>query len=815
MCARQKAIKSDPHGLVSASGGEARTIVYVHGIGNKPLPDVLKCQWDDALFGFSLGEKSRLAYWVNRLRYPVPSTGSCKSGDSNLQPGARPASIRTAGLKTDLSQPSLAEFVDEISEGTERPETESLKRIVAEIEDSANRQTLEQQTSRFRAKILPGRKLRDWVTRHLTGLFLYDVYDYFFDAQQREVMRDSVRRRLTTGGDPFVVVGHSQGSMIAYDVLIELSGLPDPPRVDLFLTIGSPLGIREVQDQIQGLTNQPSGLSVPSIVRRWINVSDPLDPVCADKRLGNDIASNSGVAIKDIVDWNEDSPEDPHSGTGYLSMPDVRHAVQATVQRELFQRVAPFILARDLVRNLENAHHDHRQPVLIELRDVRRLRSGAVVSEQNLTHDLADVRKEVLKWIDSNILENLSDSKHAISAATADHSQRDLDVALDLERELRNYVSVNLTRGELERLASSKHQGLPIHRIYRNARKKSLLLDSAKIVQAPTAHRGYDAVGRGIIWAVLDTGIDPDHPHFKKHQNILEIWDCLQVGKPRRLDPAGSKKLNLGIDHNGHGSHVAGIIAGEYEVAGNPPQVMTAIAPMCKVVSYKVLADDGSGSDAKIIKAIEHIYERNRNATALEIHGVNLSLGGSFDPESFGCGDSPICERLRELWRQGVVVVLAAGNEGFLEINSQGEDLGLNMDLSIGDPANLAEALAVGSVHKLRPHHYGVSYFSSRGPTADGRPKPDLVAPGERILSCRAQGRGKKMGELYVEFSGTSMAAPHVSGVIAAFLSARREFIGFPERVKKSLLINCTDLERDRMHQGAGIPNLVKMLLNT
>jgi subtilisin family serine protease len=163
-------------------------------------------------------------------------------------------------------------------------------------------------------------------------------------------------------------------------------------------------------------------------------------------------------------------------------------------------------------------------------------------------------------------------------------------------------------------------------------------------------------------------------------------------------------------------------------------------------------------------------------------------------------------------------VVLAAGNEGqALVPGSDGSDLELNMDLSIGDPANLDEGIAVGSVHKLNPHTYGISYFSSRGPTADGRRKPDLVAPGERIKSAchRVTTNARTASELYVEMSGTSMAAPHVSGVLAAFLSIRREFIGYPDRVKSILLQQCTDLGRDHYSQGAGLVNLVKMLLNT
>ena len=94
------------------------------------------------------------------------------------------------------------------------------------------------------------------------------------------------------------------------------------------------------------------------------------------------------------------------------------------------------------------------------------------------------------------------------------------------------------------------------------------------------------------------------------------------------------------------------------------------------------------------------------------------------------------------------------------------------------------------------------------------------MAPGERILSARhdfraaatAPGVAPPRDGLYAEMSGTSMAAPHVSGVLAAFLSLRRAFIGDPDRVKQILLEACVDLRRDPYMQGAGLPNLIKML---
>lgn len=239
-----------------------------------------------------------------------------------------------------------------------------------------------------------------------------------------------------------------------------------------------------------------------------------------------------------------------------------------------------------------------------------------------------------------------------------------------------------------------------------------------------------------------------------------------------------------------------------------------AIAAKTELVVYKVLDDDGFGNDAWIIKAIDHVFAQNQSVVSgIKIHGVNLSLGGPFDASVYGCGFSPICKELRDLWRQGTLVCVAAGNEGQIKVATTDGGFDLNTQLSIGDPANLQDCVAVGSVNADKPHLYGVSWFSSRGPTADGRPKPDVVAPGERIFSCSASGRysppksGNRMKfeeELYRWESGTSMACPHVSGLLAAFLSVRREFIGRPDEVKQILLKNCNDLERDRNHQGRG-----------
>lgn len=779
--ARIRSTARTPAGTDGTAAGRARTIVYVHGIGNKPPADILKCQWDEALVGFNLGERSRVAYWVNRIFYPQPVQASCKMADvTHDAAGAAAEGASAIRALADASQ-----GVDALlpADAEKKRERDVLARIAEKALAEPDVSGIS--AADFHARVLPlPRPLREFIARRTTRTLLKDVHEFLFVKERRDAMRESVLSRLRTGGGPFVVIGHSQGSLIAYDALCQFA--PGEIEVDLFVTIGSPLGLQEVQDQLKVFTNQTKGLAVPAVVKRWVNVADPLDPVCADKRLASDYAATDGVRIEDFVRWNADSPRDPHSGSGYLSLPAVREPVREAVDRSLFQRIAPFSIARDLVNEMEKKTPDERHTVLIELQE-------EWAGRRSRTAD--DVRTDVVSWIERS----LRTSTPRLTRA---------DVELE---ELAGYVSAKLTRAEIERLSAELHLE-SVYRVFRNARKRALLDQSIGVLQCSTAHRGYDARGQGITWAVLDTGIDHRHPHFGSGEtsNIGVVYDCLKPGPV--VEWNGKPDSNVGFDGNGHGTHVAGIIAGGMTDLG-----ICSIAPAVKLRTYRVLNDEGIGSDAKIIKALDHIYDVNRNAASLVIHGVNLSLGGAFDPEAFGCGDTPICKQLRRLWRQGVVVVLAAGNEGYLEIQQGDEMLGVNTDLSIGDPANLDEAIAVGSIHKSKPHLYGVSYFSSRGPTADGRGKPDVVAPGERILSCRAGANPKTRlrNNLYVAMSGTSMAAPHVSGVVACFLSIRREFIGYPDRVKEILLNACTDLKRDRMHQGAGMPNLVKMLLGS
>jgi serine protease AprX len=293
-------------------------------------------------------------------------------------------------------------------------------------------------------------------------------------------------------------------------------------------------------------------------------------------------------------------------------------------------------------------------------------------------------------------------------------------------------------------------------------------------------------------------------------------------------------------DAFGHGTHVAGIIAGAQESSPVAPIIaarnerdehgdvsyqripltnIAGMAPLTTLLSDKVLDDDGGGDTSTIITALERVAEVNGYGRNLLIHGVNLSVGYSFNPEWFTCGASPLCVVVDRLVRSGVVVVVAAGNTGYgwNQDYFKSDPVAAGLDMTINDPGNAALAITVGSTHRDMPHLYGVSHFSSKGPTGDGRAKPDLVAPGERILSCgtgRATADARiQLGPVqYVEDSGTSMAAPHVSGCIASFLSIRREYIGRPEDVKKVFLDSATDLGRVPAFQGRGLVDLMRAI---
>ena len=263
--------------------------------------------------------------------------------------------------------------------------------------------------------------------------------------------------------------------------------------------------------------------------------------------------------------------------------------------------------------------------------------------------------------------------------------------------------------------------------------------------------------------------------------------------------------------HDAHGTHVAGILAANWPEAAETTPMHEPIAGICpdlELYDLRVLPDDPAtkADEFTVIAALQFVRHLNAHKDLMVVHGVNLSLSVPHDVANYACGRTPVCEECERVVAAGVVVVTAAGNRGFNKsAEASGGALGDYRYISITDPGNADGVITVGSTHRMMPHNYGVSYFSSRGPTGDGRTKPDLVAPGERIESCSLNG--------YVEtMDGTSMAAPHVSGAAALLMSRHRELIGQPRRIKEILCSTATDLGRERRFQGAGMIDVLRAL---
>jgi subtilisin family serine protease len=418
----------------------------------------------------------------------------------------------------------------------------------------------------------------------------------------------------------------------------------------------------------------------------------------------------------------------------------------------------------------------------------------------------------------------------------------------------RHYFRCELSAAEMTRLAqggatptaASAARALQlIYRIWPDLVVHAHLDRSVTTIKADAAGRTFGCMGAGVVWAVLDSGIDGNHPHFATHQTLTAdaVKDLHQDFTIPSSPDATRAPL---VDRLGHGTHVAGIIAGHAPtdsskvriacttpVAQDLPQwtsrtlvdgtSLSGVAPKANLVSLKVLDDNGKTVSSVILDALNQVREINNSGRNLRIHGVNLSLGCPWPPTEFAAGQSPLCRELDLLVATGVVAVVSAGNAG-----ASGLSAGIGGDVfgqlsTITDPGNAATAITVGSVHRYRPHTYGITFNSSKGPTMDGRAKPDLVAPGEGITSAAA-GQLADVPPLqpnpgdppdvagYVDDSGTSMAAAHVSGAVAAFLSARTEYIGQPQAVKQLFLSTATDLGRHEFFQGAGLVDLMRAL---
>lgn len=234
-----------------------------------------------------------------------------------------------------------------------------------------------------------------------------------------------------------------------------------------------------------------------------------------------------------------------------------------------------------------------------------------------------------------------------------------------------------------------------------------------------------------VVIAVIDTGIDAGHADL---QGKVIGWRDWVGNRPAPYD-----------DH-GHGTHVAAIAAG----AGAANPAYKGVAPGAALIGLKVLNAMGSGSLSNVVAALDWAVT-NRHVYGIDIINMSLGTSGSSD------GTDSVSQAVNAATAAGITVVVAAGNSG---PNSR----------TVGSPGAAAGAITVGAMADPGKNGFYLASFSSRGPTRDGRLKPDLVAPGVGIMAARAGS-----GNGYIAYSGTSMAAPFVAGVAALLLAADPE----------------------------------------
>jgi serine protease AprX len=256
-----------------------------------------------------------------------------------------------------------------------------------------------------------------------------------------------------------------------------------------------------------------------------------------------------------------------------------------------------------------------------------------------------------------------------------------------------------------------------------------------------------------LVAAVIDTGIDASHLDLDEGK-VIAFHDFVN-GR------------TSAYDDNGHGTHVAATIAGDGDARAD--RLHAGVAPAAALVGLKVLDANGSGTMSGVTAALQWVVE-NRATYGIEV--VNLSLGAS------GCSDGTdaTSQAVNAAAAAGVVVAVAAGNEG-------------PGTCTVGSPGAATGAITVGAMADLGAGGFSLASFSSRGNTADGRVKPDLVAPGVGVTSAQA---GTTNG--YVSYDGTSMATPFVAGVALLALDANAALT--PGQVRNALVSTAVDWGR-------------------
>jgi serine protease AprX len=328
------------------------------------------------------------------------------------------------------------------------------------------------------------------------------------------------------------------------------------------------------------------------------------------------------------------------------------------------------------------------------------------------------------------------------------------------------------------------------------ARLAALGMALAAVLLLPVSARADDKVSRSASWIAGGAGLtginDPDGRGVDValiDSGVVPVGSLAEPGRvvygPDFSSERGDRDLR-NLDTFGHGTHLAGLIAGRDRITR-----FGGVAPGARIVSLKIAGADGETNLARVLAALDWV-RRNHDAPGYNIRVVNLSLGVPGDDYR----SDVLAYAVEQLWREGIVVVAAAGNNG----SRAG-----TLDMPADDPFVIA-AGASDTKNTADPRDDRVADFSSRS----WRRTPDLVAPGTSLVSLRVPGstldlefKGARVESRYFRGSGTSQAAAVTSGVAARVLSDRPGLN--PDQLKAVLTAGAVDLPRDpRSADGAG-----------
>lgn len=311
-------------------------------------------------------------------------------------------------------------------------------------------------------------------------------------------------------------------------------------------------------------------------------------------------------------------------------------------------------------------------------------------------------------------------------------------------------------------------------------------------------HTGYahkrGIFGRNINIAVLDSGIFPFHRDFFTPHGHSRIQCFLDL---TGSEPFRRYSWHEAYDDNGHGTHIAGILGGNGSMSG---RLYTGIAPECRLTILKILDKNGNAGIEHILSALDWLLAHHERE---QIRIVNISVGTTLP--KYQSESSALIKKVEQLWKSGVVVVAAAGNDG----PRKG---------SIGAPGVSRKIITVGSSDHTLPilmNGKRLTNYSSQGPTACCIKKPDVVAPGSNILSCSFKGNGRPLSfsslhGSYAKKSGTSMSTPMVSGAAALLLCIKPSLT--PKQMKLALKNTSKDLGLPHEYQGWGLLDIEALL---